>query len=137
MNEITGSIAFEEVGLRRWNTSTSGDDPQIQRLSQNISSPGRGLEATRLSTLLGRSSQEALGIRQVEQNDLLPPEMVWLKNHAKELSQYRGQWLLLDGYRLIGHSSDIEEIRHQIDTRGIRQPFVYYVPTTEEADFVF
>jgi transcriptional regulator with XRE-family HTH domain len=63
-------------------------------------------------------------------------EMAWLITNRDELEGFRGQWLLIAGEELIAHSPDFREIRKAIAERGIQSPFVYYVPTPEEANFI-
>ncbi len=63
-------------------------------------------------------------------------EMRWLTNNRSIVSQHRGEWLLIERSSLIAHSADFDVIRKQIQNRGIRSPFVYYVPTERETNFV-
>jgi hypothetical protein len=64
-------------------------------------------------------------------------EMEWLTTNAKELSEFKGEWLLIEGRELIAHSKDFNEIRQAVEARGITAPFLYYVSTSEEANFIF
>lgn len=64
------------------------------------------------------------------------PEMRWLVGNAKALERYRGEWLLIQGNDLVAHSNDFNLIRETITDRNIRAPFVYYVPTEEESNFI-
>ena len=75
--------------------------------------------------------------------DHIPPletyesaEIRWLRENSSILRDYQGEWLLISGDTLIAHSSDFRTIRTAITERGIVSPFVYYVPTEEEANFV-
>lgn len=67
----------------------------------------------------------------------MSPEMEWLTSHAAELSAYEGEWLLIVNRALVAHDSDFRQIHAVVQERGITEPFLYYVPTPEEANFVF
>jgi hypothetical protein len=60
----------------------------------------------------------------------------WLEEHAQELGRYPGEWLLINRHRLLVHSRDFAELRAVIRERQIDSPFVYYVPTDEEANSI-
>lgn len=62
------------------------------------------------------------------------PEMNWLVENARELAQYKGEWLLVQGRELVVHNRDFAIVRAAIRERQIRGPFVYYVPTDEESN---
>ncbi len=62
--------------------------------------------------------------------------MAWLEENAEELGHHQGEWLLIEGRRLLKHSRDFSEVRAVIRKRGIDSPFVYYVPTDEESNAV-
>jgi hypothetical protein len=63
-------------------------------------------------------------------------EFRYLVEHCSELEQYRGEWLLLDGYGLAAHSSDFAAIKALIAQRGIRSPFIHYVPLEDESVYI-
>ena len=64
------------------------------------------------------------------------PEMTWLVENRRTIEAYRGEWLLIFNDRLIVHSTDFGEIQRAINNERIRSPFVYYVPTVEESNFI-
>ncbi|MGH9843185.1 MAG: DUF5678 domain-containing protein [Blastocatellia bacterium] len=51
-------------------------------------------------------------------------EYEWLAKHRRE---YIGQWIALDGDRLVAHSFDAKEMFAQVDAAGVVQPLVLYV----------
>ena len=56
----------------------------------------------------------------------------WLKAHRDE---YRGQWIVLDGDRLVGHSAnpdDIDAVVEQARREGVRSPFIKLIPLNNE-----
>jgi Family of unknown function (DUF5678) len=64
------------------------------------------------------------------------PEMAWLEENARELAQHPGEWLLIQGRKLLAHSREFADVRRVIQKRRISSPFVYYVPTDEESNAV-
>ena len=63
-------------------------------------------------------------------------EMAWLVQHAEELGQHKGEWLLIRGQQLLVHSRDFATIQAAIRDQRLLGPFVYYVPTDEESNSV-
>jgi Family of unknown function (DUF5678) len=63
-------------------------------------------------------------------------EFRWLTKNPNILAQHQGEWLLIAGDELLAHSRDFNVIRETIRERAIRSPFVYYVPTQRETNFV-
>lgn len=62
----------------------------------------------------------------------LSREREWvLANREK----YRGQWIVLDGDRLVGHTADPEAVKAIYDqalAEGVRSPFVKLIPVDDE-----
>jgi len=62
----------------------------------------------------------------------LSREREWaLANREK----YRGQWIVLDGDRLVGHTTDPEGVKviyDQARAEGVRTPFVKLIPMDDE-----
>lgn len=77
------------------------------------------------------------GTQEQDREQSVSLEMDWLTTHAQDLSRYRGEWLLISGQALKAHSHDMAVIRLQIASHRIAKPFLYYVPTAEEANFIF
>jgi len=48
----------------------------------------------------------------------------WLAEHRHE---YIGQWIVLDGDRLVGHGKDPKLIVEQARSEGVRFPFVQFI----------
>jgi len=64
------------------------------------------------------------------------PEMAWLEENANQLGQHQGEWLLIQGRKLLLHSPHFADVRAAIQEEHIDCPFVYYVPTDEESTAV-
>lgn len=59
-------------------------------------------------------------------------ESEWLKLHQND---YRGQWVVLDGDRLIGHAATADEVTpfvEQARAEGVRSPFIKLIPLDDE-----
>jgi len=62
----------------------------------------------------------------------LSKESEWVRHHRDE---YRGQWVVLDGDRLIGHTFNATEataIFKQARKEGVRSPYVKLIPLDDE-----
>lgn len=62
--------------------------------------------------------------------------MVWLEANARELGEHAGEWLLIQGRKLLVHSRDFADLKEVIQKRQMSSPFVYYVPTDDESNAV-
>jgi hypothetical protein len=59
-------------------------------------------------------------------------QLEWLKAHRQE---YAGQYVALDGDRLIGHGQTIQEARLQARQNGVTQPFLVRLTAEDEVLF--
>ena len=59
----------------------------------------------------------------------LTREQEWLEEHAKE---YVGEWVVLDGARLIGHGIDPRPIVAEARSAGVQSPFVHFVAANSD-----
>jgi hypothetical protein len=75
---------------------------------------------------------------QPPQNESAPSskELETLEQRFEEFSALSGEWLLLQEDQLLAHSRDYREINAEIRKRGLKDCFVYYVPTAAEHDFI-
>ncbi len=85
---------------------------------------------------IGRAASRARGNGRRPSGDPTWPELRYMTDHIKELEQYRGEWLLIEGYSLVAHSSDIKVIKAAVKRHEIRAPFVHYVPEHDESVFL-
>jgi hypothetical protein len=51
-------------------------------------------------------------------------EMAWITAHRQE---YLGEWVALDGERLIAHGSDPMSFRYKVRSEGIQRPFIVHI----------
>jgi hypothetical protein len=52
-------------------------------------------------------------------------ELRWL---AKEAGPYAGEWVALDGSRLVAHGVKLADVRAAASTAGIEEPFFARIP---------
>jgi hypothetical protein len=55
-------------------------------------------------------------------------EMDWISSNAKELGKYRGQWIVVEGERVLAHDKDYQPARDQAVKAGINRPLIFFVP---------
>jgi len=89
---------------------------------------------------------EAEGVAQAQTDDLpITPRFIgrthprdrsaeyeWLSRHRDE---YAGQWVALDGDRLIGHGTEFEEVSQAMDRAGVPDALVILVEGSEALPF--
>jgi len=61
------------------------------------------------------------------------PSMRWMNEHSHE---YCGQWVALDGTRLIAHGANADEVFAAADADGAYLPLVTYIPPADAPPFV-
>jgi len=61
------------------------------------------------------------------------PSRRWMNEHAHE---YGGQWVALDGDRLIAHGENAEEVFAAADADGAYLPLVTYIQPADAPPFV-
>ncbi len=89
-----------------------------------------------LSTMNGQTiadptEPKSKPIKRVEPIDL-SLELNWLKAHR---SEYIGQWVALDGERLIAHGVDARKVYQAAREAGLLSPFVEQVLPTDDLPF--
>jgi hypothetical protein len=62
------------------------------------------------------------------------PAMEWLRLYRKE---YGGQWVALDGGRLIAHGPDAMEVYAAAEADGAYLPMITYIEPADALPFVF
>ncbi len=55
-------------------------------------------------------------------------EMAWLKAHGND---YLGQWVALDGDRLVAHGADARAVRDEARRQGVEVPLMHRPSGTE------
>jgi Family of unknown function (DUF5678) len=60
--------------------------------------------------------------------------MEWLRRHSEE---YGGQWVALDGERLIAHGQDAMEVYGAAEADGAYLPMITYIEPADALPFIF
>jgi hypothetical protein len=59
-------------------------------------------------------------------------ELRWLKDHRHE---YMGQWVALDGDRLVAHGTNAREVFQAAREAGVKAPFIEQILPTDDMPF--
>jgi hypothetical protein len=59
-------------------------------------------------------------------------EKAWLAQHRDE---YAGQWIALDGDRLLGHGKSLKDVAKAADDAGVSDALIFIVEGTDEPNF--
>jgi hypothetical protein len=86
--------------------------------------------------ILIRASEERLtsAARQILRSRA--PELEWLRNHRSTLAEFAGNWIVIEGARLIANHPSYEAARQTALDAGIIRPFITFVPESTEAAFM-
>lgn len=57
------------------------------------------------------------------------PEMRWLSEHRRE---YIGQWVALDGERLVSHNEDLGKVFDEAHAQGVLSPFTAFMEDPDQ-----
>src|SRR5215510_14526507 len=111
---------------------------QLNLLKEQLAplSPQEKLELARFLTEQARLDQaEGRNGIAVDHNDSAAKrkqQMDWLKAHREE---YAGQYVALDGDRLIGVGATIREAHEQARRHGVERPFLTHISSVNDAPF--
>ena len=60
------------------------------------------------------------------------PEYMWLREHARE---YTGNWVALDGDRLVSHGTDVRRVHAAAQADGVEFPYLVQIEPTDSLPF--
>jgi hypothetical protein len=100
----------------------------------------RGLDLEEYACeVLERDVELSTGAESFEQGGKQPratngasKELRWLKEHRHE---YVGQWVALDGDRLVAHGTNAREVFQEAREAGVKVPFVEQILPTDDMPF--
>ena len=55
-------------------------------------------------------------------------EMEWMNKHPEKLRRYAGEYVILEGTRIIAHGTDTPKMFAIAKRRGVKIPFIFFVP---------
>lgn len=54
-------------------------------------------------------------------------EIRWIQAHADDLAPLDGQWIVVEGFRLVASGMRLMDVVAEAEAKGIQNPFVYRV----------
>ncbi len=63
-------------------------------------------------------------------------EIAWVASHSKELAKFQGQWIVVDGQRVVVNGYDFAEVTKEARSNGVEIPYVIKIETGEEIPFI-
>jgi hypothetical protein len=106
----------------------------LQRAVENLETPkvtiGLGPQAVSSVRADEASRKSLLGHspRHIEVN--------WLKRNKQVSEHYGGQWIVLEKDEMVAHDEDYKKAREAATRRGIKRPFIIFVPRKESGGFM-
>lgn len=157
LESIKGTV---QLWTSKWNipSNTSGtisaapvisDEPDIVYVSRRnaCSRPWLDeLSEIRPPTLkvVGRPSERGFAIiaepvtREIERPaaSLRQKEVEWLSSNTEKLSTYEGNWIALEGDKIVAWGSDEVVVEMQARTKGVKVPLLFRIPSKEDKPFI-
>lgn len=63
-------------------------------------------------------------------------EVEWLSSNARELGNYEGQWIAIEGNEVVARGSDEVEVEMRAREKGIKVPLLVRIPSKDDMPFV-
>jgi len=63
-----------------------------------------------------------------KRSELREVEMRWLEENRETVANLGGEWIAVEGNRLVSHSTDFADVLETTKKEGIRIPFILFVP---------
>ena len=109
--------------------------------ARGLVSQGKAAEIAGLSRAELIEVLEASGITTTQARDRADEKMSlprsrhreheWRRLHRDELSKLEGQWVVLEGDKIVAHGEDPVRLVERARTKGIEEPYVFRVERTE------
>jgi hypothetical protein len=64
-------------------------------------------------------------------------EHEWIRTHLEVLRQLAGQWVVLEGERIVAHGKNVVRVANSARRKGIAVPYVFYVEAPDEEPTVY
>jgi hypothetical protein len=61
-------------------------------------------------------------------------EHEWRHQHAHELQQFAGEWIVLEGDRIVSHGAEAAAVVARARAEGVPVPYVFFVEPDEGVD---
>lgn len=63
-------------------------------------------------------------------------ELNWLEQHKDVFDRFAGQWIVVEKDELVANNKDYKKAREAATQRGIKRPFIIFVPSKEDGGFM-
>lgn|GEM_PF-1457565 len=124
------ALLLDEILQHELSSSSENDRPFLEKLDEAL----MRLEArTRPKATAPKQSASVQKYGSRRRPDPAPA-MEWLRLHSKE---YGGQWVALDGGRLIAHGQDAMEVYAAAEADGAYLPMIKYIEPADALPFMF
>jgi hypothetical protein len=61
-------------------------------------------------------------------------ETEWMNNHPEELRKCAGEYVIVEGTEIIAHGTDTSKLFAIAEERGVKIPFIFFVPPLRAKD---
>jgi hypothetical protein len=109
----------------------------IQRTLRDLETPhikikvaSKGIRGVSLPKLDSKPKKPTLGASPRQS------EMDWLTRNKDVSGRYEGQWNVLEKDELVANDADYRKAREVASQRGIKRPFIIFVPRKESGGFM-
>lgn len=102
--------------------------PHLESAYINITIAESGIRTTSMPAV---SHPEHVG-----QSSSRAAEMNWLTTHKDVAEQYGGQWIVLEKDALIANHPEYQKARDAATQRGIKRPFIIFIPRNDGGAFM-
>ena len=144
---------LEEVNLANWIRTSTNLDYALTSLflilEDAINNPPRSISERLMVAIeeslkdfadqcriLIRASEERVTSAARETIRSRTPELEWLKDHRNALVGFAGNWIVVEGSRLIANRPSYEAARQAALDAGIVRPFITFVPESTDVAFM-
>ena len=59
-------------------------------------------------------------------------EHAWCRSHVDELRAFSGEWVILEGERIVGHGKDPAALIPEARRQGIKIPYIFHIGEANE-----
>jgi len=124
------ALLLEEILQQELGSSAENNRPFLEKLDEALTRLEARIQS-RATAPEGAVFVQHSGSRQRPDP---APAMEWLRLHSRE---YGGEWVALDGGRLIAHGPDAMEVYAAAEADGAYLPMIDYIEPADALPFIF
>jgi hypothetical protein len=121
---------LEEMLQHELGSSAENNRPFLEKLDEALTRLDAKIQSESMAVGSAASGRNSGSRRRPDP----APAMEWLRLHSKE---YGGEWVALDGERLIAHGPDAMEVYAAAEADGAYLPMIKYIEPADALPFVF